>query len=990
MNSILKKSLGFILVLFLMVFSLSTVVKVKATEVSVTYTITSKTTVSTTGTAPTNSSPSFNQPSGTLKQLVAGNSMVLTLSGYSGMTIKEITLSMKSNKTSGSGSLNITVGQTTILSIADGAFNDDSWNGAWSTEYVDVTKQMTNNTRVVQESEDVVITISSSANSLYCQSFTITYENPNANIVDLQSIALTNVSLHPGQTGRTTITYSPANATDKAVTYEITAGSQYAEVANDGTITAKATGVATLTVTPHDTNASARTCSITVTDYPAPAITVGKTYYIYANDSHGNYQLSGVTNNLGTGVTYATDFPNTEVFPLLAEQGIYVNTVSFKNGNDYLSLNSDGNNLHLSNEKNANSSWLVSIDEGIYFVNNIVYQTRRLQFNYNKEGSERFACYSGNQTAINFYDPTQTTVAISATGTTLYLDSTLSFNISTNAQNPVVTWNSSNTNAATIDSNGVLHPVGIGRTTVKATINEVESNEIEITVLPNHANPITIAQALALAEFYGNNESTYNYTTTGYLSYIQDSTNTINITDNTNTIMVYKSNHGFTALDNGIKVQVTGKLKTYNSDKEFTSSTITKIFTVTFDSNNGDETSMVEVLSGQTVNAPNPNPTRDGYDFTGWKCGLNTWNFASDVVTGNITITAQWQQQQANAYDDFKLLTPRASLKIDYTSHEESQLINSSFVKTTNNDTTLPDEWEGTVGGSYSSPYYQSFRNNNEYIVLKDAFDFPYSFKVSVTYYLNNVGNSGNQSSKLRFIALDSNDDEICSVLSEELNFSPSGSSNVRTVSVKLNGDDIKKIKIVFVKDGGGNIAFSTVTVNELSYTINKEENKNLVSMRFATLLSTTLVQRLAESGTTVTYGMVYGYSSSFGALTAQGLCDMISLGGSSEGDTSALVAQGIRFRAMSLTGVNSTGTEEVLNDPEYYQFGISINKFSDEKLDDEIKAFAYVCIDGNYYATNYRTFSVCSLAFQYVSAGDTSSYTEHLGVLKSLEGMLN
>ena len=588
--------------------------------------------------------------------------------------------------------------------------------------------------------------------------------------------------------------------------------------------------------------------------------------------------------------------------------------------------------------------------------------------------------------------PTDPEILLSSAGnqTKVYLDSTLAFSTEVlNIDEPYeINWSSTEESVATIDSSGVLHPVGIGKTTIKATINTTESNGIEVTVLPNPANPITIAQANAIADVVGEGYTTELFTIVGTFTYTDATHFTVT---NGDSIVAYKnSGHGYTDAINGARVAVTGKITKYdNTTPEVNNPTVSRLYTVTIDKDNGDTPVVLEdVYENTTIDQP-ANPTRDGYTFTGWKCGANDWNFATDVVTGNINIVAQWQQQQANAYDDFKLLTPRASLKLDYSSQVVSQLFSSNFIRTAKNDNTLPAEWEGTVGGSYDNPYYQSFKTNNDYIVLKDAYNFPYSFSVTFTYYLNNY-NSGNNSSKIKFVGLDENGDEVCSVLSDEMNFSPTGSSNVRTVSVKINGEDIKKIKIVFVKNGGGNIAFSTVTVNSLSFALNKEENKNLVSMRFATLLDATLAQRLADSGTTVTYGMVYGYASSFGALSADEICEMISVGGSSEGDTSALVAQGIKFRAMTLTGVNSSGTEEVVNDPDYYQFGISINKFSDARLDDDIKAFAYVCIDGNYYATNARVFSIYSLAEQYVIAADTSSYTEHLGVLAMLAGNLN
>ena len=127
------------------------------------------------GTAPAGSSVTFSNTYTTKEQLTAGNSMTLTLSGYAGYKITGITLSMKSNKSAGSGSFSAVAGSTTIASITTAAFNDASWNGSYSQTYVNVTPTMSNADYAIQENENVVLTIAATVKSLYCESFTITY-----------------------------------------------------------------------------------------------------------------------------------------------------------------------------------------------------------------------------------------------------------------------------------------------------------------------------------------------------------------------------------------------------------------------------------------------------------------------------------------------------------------------------------------------------------------------------------------------------------------------------------------------------------------------------------------------------------------------------------------------------------------------------------------------------------------------------------------------
>ena len=107
--------------------------------------------------------------------MTGGNSITLTLSNYTGKTIKAASLSMHSNKSSGAGGMTFKSGSRTIASVANStAFSNSAWNGAWSQEYVDVELDVTETT--VASAEDVVLNISASKNSLFFESITITYE----------------------------------------------------------------------------------------------------------------------------------------------------------------------------------------------------------------------------------------------------------------------------------------------------------------------------------------------------------------------------------------------------------------------------------------------------------------------------------------------------------------------------------------------------------------------------------------------------------------------------------------------------------------------------------------------------------------------------------------------------------------------------------------------------------------------------------------------
>ena len=147
---------------------------------TVTYTVSTATAVTATGTAPDGSSATL-AGSGTLNsgfiQCTASQNKTLTLSGFNGYKITAITISVKSNSKKGSGSFSVTAGSTTLAEITTAAFNDGSWNGTYSTSAVDKVLTMSDDDYEIQENEDVTFTLAATVNSLYIQSWTITYES---------------------------------------------------------------------------------------------------------------------------------------------------------------------------------------------------------------------------------------------------------------------------------------------------------------------------------------------------------------------------------------------------------------------------------------------------------------------------------------------------------------------------------------------------------------------------------------------------------------------------------------------------------------------------------------------------------------------------------------------------------------------------------------------------------------------------------------------
>jgi uncharacterized repeat protein (TIGR02543 family) len=66
-------------------------------------------------------------------------------------------------------------------------------------------------------------------------------------------------------------------------------------------------------------------------------------------------------------------------------------------------------------------------------------------------------------------------------------------------------------------------------------------------------------------------------------------------------------------------------------------------YKVTFDTNGGNTISSVKVKKDEVVKKP-ADPTKEGYIFKGWQVNGVDYNFDTPV-TGNITITAVWEEK---------------------------------------------------------------------------------------------------------------------------------------------------------------------------------------------------------------------------------------------------------------------------------------------------------------------------------------------------------
>lgn len=118
------------------------------------------------GTLPDGVSVSYSSTYGSKCQLTSGNSMTLTLGNFP-CTVSSVTLDLKTNKSSGQG--NLTVKHNNVQIHRTAALIPDIV--AYSTTYQEYTFDATDE----QTSGNLVITLAATANSIYCDAFTITY-----------------------------------------------------------------------------------------------------------------------------------------------------------------------------------------------------------------------------------------------------------------------------------------------------------------------------------------------------------------------------------------------------------------------------------------------------------------------------------------------------------------------------------------------------------------------------------------------------------------------------------------------------------------------------------------------------------------------------------------------------------------------------------------------------------------------------------------------
>ena len=270
------------------------------------YGITGKNTFSTSGLAPTGSSATLVETYSTSQQITGGNSQTVTLTGYNNVRITQITLSAKSNTSSGAGNFQYSLDGATYEDIIPTSnFSNSNWYGAWSTSYVDVVKDV----NIIVSSSSVILKVNATVNSLYVESYSIRWEESEPDALESLTMNKTESAILVGRTEQFGVTPTPATAPAE-VTWSSN-NETVATVDSTGLVTAHSVGTATITATSVSNTTISASVVITVPSLDTIEIEgdmTRKSYYTI-----DSWDITGLTVTSMYSNTDIHDIPNEDV-----------------------------------------------------------------------------------------------------------------------------------------------------------------------------------------------------------------------------------------------------------------------------------------------------------------------------------------------------------------------------------------------------------------------------------------------------------------------------------------------------------------------------------------------------------------------------------------------------------------------------------------------------------------------------------------------------
>ena len=149
-----------------------------------TFVVETNKTISTSGVHPEGATADY-VCTGKKGQMTKGQQATLTLQGWQNTDIEGVRLSMRSNKSSGAGALQMSIDGQEVWTISDSGF--DQWCGEYTTEYTAIVHAFS--PTIKSTNGKISIRIEASSNSLYIEKYEIIYQKSAAKpySIDLQT-----------------------------------------------------------------------------------------------------------------------------------------------------------------------------------------------------------------------------------------------------------------------------------------------------------------------------------------------------------------------------------------------------------------------------------------------------------------------------------------------------------------------------------------------------------------------------------------------------------------------------------------------------------------------------------------------------------------------------------------------------------------------------------------------------------------------------------
>ena len=232
-------------------------------------------------------------------------------------------------------------------------------------------------------------------------------------------------------------TVSPSNATNKAVTWK-SSDTKVATVSSSGVVTALKKGVATITATAKDGSKKSASCKITINSIGASAIGLSKTSY---------------TGAPGTSLSLTAT---------ISPSNVSKKTLTWKSSNSSVaSVDSSGNVKLL---KDGTATITATTTDGT-----------------NRKATCKVTVKTVSVTSVSL-SASKINLTQGTSGNTYKLTATV---YPSNASNKAVTWTSSNSSIATVDSSGNVRAIKAGTATITVTTKDGSKKAVcTVTVTP--------------------------------------------------------------------------------------------------------------------------------------------------------------------------------------------------------------------------------------------------------------------------------------------------------------------------------------------------------------------------------------------------------------------------------------------------------------------------------------------------------------------------